>query len=1158
MSWLARILCIVCIVLSPLWSSAQLPVPGNVTSNLRQKTFTIGADSIKVDSISIVPNSFSIANIPPSDYQLDFINAILYWKKKPSLESITITYRVFPFQLNPVAQRMRYDSVMNNFYVKPFEFDKGLSNSQRGIFDFGTLKAEGSFGRQIGFGNRQDAVLNSTLNLQLSGMLGDSIEIQAAITDNNIPIQPDGTTQQLNEFDQVYLHFRKRNWQLSLGDIDIRQNQGYFLNFYKRLQGISFQTTNRISKNINSKTLVSGSVAKGKFTRNFIEALEGNQGPYRLRGANNEFFFIILANTERVFIDGELMQRGEDQDYIINYNSAEITFTPRRMITKDSRIQVEFEYADRNFLNANLYLSQEFDINQKLKIRIGAFNNSDAKNSQINQILDDRQRQFLADIGDSTQNALYPSAVLDTFAVGKILYEKIYIGLDSFYQYSTNPALAKYNLSFVDVRQGNGNYVPDFNGANGKVYRYVAPIAGIKQGQYEPVQILVTPKKQQIVNLGLDYTLNKNTFLKAEIATSNTDINTFSSKDNGDDRGWAAKFSFGNEKIFSSVKRLRLTTGVDYEYVQSKFKPLERLRTVEFSRDWGLPFTLKPVDENIIRATAGIRDKANHTLNYGFINYNRSDKYNGVQNSLQHTADWKGWQVNNQFVITNFNSAFDNGTFLRPTIDISKQLKQFNNWRLGFKYSLEQNEVRNKTVDTLTPFAFSFDTYSVYLKSDEAKKNKYGISFFTRSDKYPVGKDLIRGDRSLNLNLQAELLSNQKRQFYLNTTFRKLKVYDGAVSKQKEDETILGRAEYVMNEWKGLLNGNILYEVGAGQEQRRDFAYLEVPAGTGQFAWNDYNNDGVQQLNEFELAAFVDQAKFIRIFTPTNDFIKANFITFNYSLNINPRAVLNSPNLKGLRKFLAKTNLVTSFQTSKKSLAKGTFEFNPFKYGVNDTALITLSTTILNTFSFNRYNSKWGFDLSNLRNSGKSLLTYGYESRKLNDWLLKWRWNINRSFSLTVNGKKGENALYTPSQQFANRNYQLSIYSVEPFLTFIQGTSFRIVTSYKFDSKKNLPFYGGEKSSSHSINVESKYNILQSSSINGKFTFNNIDYKFPANTTVSYIMLDGLLPGKNYLWTLGFSKRLLNNLELNFTYDGRKAGTSKTVHIGRAAITALF
>ncbi|MBC7874375.1 MAG: hypothetical protein H7Y01_10285, partial [Ferruginibacter sp.] len=697
---------------------------------------------------------------------------------------------------------------------------------------------------------------------------------------------------------------------------------------------------------------------------------------------------------------------------------------------------------------------------------------------------------------------------------------------------------------------------PDFNGANGKVFRYVAPVAGIKQGQYEPVQILVTPKKQQILNLGIDYALSKNTVIKTEVATSNSDVNTFSSKGNGDDRGWAGKFQLNNDKILQAARGLLLNTLLDYEYVQRKFKPLERLRNVEFSRDWGLPFILQPADESIIRMTTSLRDKRNHALTYGFINYNRSDNYKGFQNTLLHIADWKGWQVNNQLIITNFDTGNDKGTFWRPVIDISKQLKQIKNWRLGVKYALEQSEARNKAADTLTPLAFSFDTYTAYLRSDEAKKNRYGITFFTRSDKYPVNKNLVRGDRSLNLNLQTELLANPKRQFFLNTTFRRLKVYNEVVSKQKEDETILGRAEYVMNEWKGLLNGNVLYEVGAGQEQRRDFAYLEVPAGTGQFAWIDYNNDSVQQLNEFELAAFIDQAKFIRVFTPTNEFIKANFITFNYSLNINPRALLAGPDLKGMRKLLSKFNLVTSLQISKKSVAKGSFEFNPFKYGVNDTALVTLNTLLLNTVSYNRFHSKWGFDISNLRNNGKSLLTYGYESRKLNDWLLKGRWNISRTFSLTVNGKKGLNGLFTP--QFANRNYQLTVYSIEPFLTFIRGTSLRVVTSYKFDSKKNLPLYGGEKSSSHAVNIESKYNILQSSSLNGKFTFNNISYAFPANTTVSYIMLDGLLPGKNYLWSLGFSKRLLNNLELNFQYDGRKAGTSKTVHIGRAAITALF
>ena len=243
-------------------------------------------------------------------------------------------------------------------------------------------------------------------------------------------------------------------------------------------------------------------------------------------------------------------------------------------------------------------------------------------------------------------------------------------------------------------------------------------------------------------------------------------------------------------------------------------------------------------------------------------------------------------------------------------------------------------------------------------------------------------------------------------------------------------------------------------------------------------------------------------------------------------------------------------------QTSKKSIAKGSFEFNPFKYGLNDTALVTLNTSLLNTLSFNRFSSKWGIDFSNLRVNGKSLLTYGYESRKLNDWLVKWRWNISRSFLLTLNGKKGANALITP--QFANRNYQLSVYSVEPLVTYIKGTSFRLAAGYRFDDKKNREIYGGEKSVSHSVNIESKYNILQSGSLNGKFTFNNIDYNKVANTTVSYIMLDGLLPGKNYLWSLGFSKRLVNNLELNFQYDGRKAGTSKTVHIGRMGITALF
>ncbi len=1139
--------------------NAQIPAQQKTQSNLRQKTFAV-ADSILIDSMSIIPGTFTIQAFHDSIYQLDFVNAKLKWIHKPLSDSFNAVYRVFPFKLNQALQRINFDSVMNYFYAKPIEFNDNRNIGNKGLFDFGSLNYSGSFGRSIAFGNRQDAVINSNFNLQLSGMLADSIFIAAAITDNNIPIQPDGTTQQLNEFDQVYLQFKKGGWQLNLGDIDIRQNQSYFLNFYKRLQGISYQNKTNISPNIISNTLVSGSIAKGKFTRNIFDGLEGNQGPYRLKGANNELFFIVLAGTERVFIDGELLQRGEDQDYIINYNTSELTFTPKRMITKDSRIQVEFEYSDRNFLNANLYASQELELNKKLKIRLAAFSNSDAKNSQINQVLDIKQKQFLTNLGDSIQKAFFPTAYIDSFAADKILYQKIYYnpgtGIDSFYKYSIDPALAKYNLSFVDVGKGMGNYIPEFNGANGKVFKFIMPLAGVKQGQFEPVSILLAPKKQQVFNLGMDYILDKNSTLKTELAMSNVDVNTFSKQNQGDDKGFAARFQFFRTSVLKNTNNLQLNTALDYEFVDSKFKALERLRNVEFLRDWGMQATQLAATENIIKGSAEIKSKTNHQLGYQFTKYNRSDAYSGFKNAITQSGNLKTWRFNNQLNLISYNGLNEKGRFFRPVFDVSKLMKKWKDLLVGMKYAIEDNQVRNKQMDTLLPSSFSFDIYSLYLKLADKNKNKFGVNFFSRSDKYITGKEFTRGDRSFNLNLNTELTSNEKHQFIINSTFRKLNVLNPMVSRQKEEETILGRMEYLVNEWKGLLTGNVLYELGAGQEQKRDFVYLEVPAGQGEYTWIDYNTDAIQQLNEFEIALFRDQAKFIRIFTPTNLFIKANYTTFNYNFTINPRAIFNKQDLKGFKKLASRFNLQSTMQIAKKSFASGNFEFDPFKYAISDTALITLNTTFLNTLSFNRFNSVWGLELSNLKNNGKSLLTYGYESRLLSEWALKLRWNISRSLSFDMNSKQGQNSLFTPS--FSNRNFDLNVFSIEPKFVFIQGTMFRLVTGYKYDEKQNKNLYGGEKSVSNSLNIESKYNILQNSSITGKFSLNNIGYKFPANSTVSYIMLDGLLPGKNYLWALSFTKRLINNLELNFQYDGRKPGQAKAVHIGRASLTALF
>jgi hypothetical protein len=1156
--------CIFLFVLLTVAGKAQQPVPPKPASNLRIKQFSNLKDSLLLDTLSIVPNTLSIANVPDSTYTLDYVRSTIYWKKRPAADTVYLTYRVFPYKLNAVTQRMSFDSVLKYTVIKPMD-EPGNNSTSKGLFNFGNIEYNGSFGRGIAFGNNQDAVVNSNFNLQLNGMLADSIEIAAAITDNNIPIQPDGTTQQLNEFDQVFLQFKKKNWQLNLGDIDIRQKELYFLNFYKRLQGIAFQTKTRLSPNIESSTLVSGSIAKGKFNRNVFQGLEGNQGPYRLTGANNEFFFIVLGGTERVFLDGELLQRGEDQDYVINYNTAEVTFTPRRMITKDSRIQVEFEYADRNYLNANLFAFQTVDINKKLKLKVGAFNNSDAKNSPINQTLSTQQKQFLFDVGDSIRNALYPAASLDSFSAGKVLYAKEYFVngpvLDSFYRYSFNPDSAKYSLGFTEVGAGRGNYIARLNGANGKVFEYVAPVNNIKQGNFEPVSVLVTPKKQQLFSFGTEYQIDKNNSLKTEVGMSNYDVNTYSSKNGGDDIGLAAKVQYSNQMLLNKTKGLQLTSTFDYEYVQQKFKPLERLRQVEFTREWGLPIVAGAATENIIRAGTALKNKKGNGVGYQFMNYQRSDNYKGLQNMLTQNSSIKGWNFNNQVSFTQFNNATDKGVFLRPIIDVNKVLKRIANLQFGMRYALEDNQVRNKKTDSLNITSFWFDTYTAYLRSNAEKKNKYGITFFTRSDKYSLGKNLYLGDRSYNINFNAELLQSQRHQLLFNATYRKLKVYRKTLSRQNEDNTLLGRTEYMINEWKGLVTGNVLYELGAGQEQRRDFAYVEVPTGQGQYYWNDYDSNGVQSLNEFEIAQFADQARFIRIFIPTNQFIKANYTTLNYAFSFNPKVLFDKKDARGFSKFVGRFTWQTSMQKTKKSLAKGDFEFNPFKYGVQDTALITLNTSFINTLSFNRASSKWGVDISNLQTNGKNLLTYGYESRKQNDVIGKLRYNLGTMFTVNLNARKTFSALYTPS--FDNRNFELSGNNIEPQLVFVKGTVFRLQGGYRYEQKKNAEAFGGQESTSGSIITETKYNVFQNSSISGRFTYNTIQYRDEktndkANSTIGFTMLDGLLPGQNFLWSLDLTKRLLNNVELNFQYEGRKAGDTRSIHTGRASLRALF
>ncbi len=1142
-----------------LLTAATLRAQPHAPSNQRQHTISTRITTIRLDTLSIIPGSLRIPNTPDSLWRLDAVDATLHWLGNLPGDSVTITYRVFPYRLNAPKRQMGFDTVMGKFVIAPLRMPTRRPPDE--WTDGGRMNYNGSLGRGIAFGNRQDPVLNSTLNLQLNGYLGDSIRVAAAITDNNIPVQPDGNTQNLNEFDQVQLRFSKNGRSLTLGDFDLRRTRSPYLNFYKRLQGALFEAETRHGPSTVNNIVASAAVARGKFTRNVFQGIEGNQGPYRLTGANGEPFFIVLAGTERVWIDGVQLQRGQDQDYIINYNTAEVTFTPKQMITRDKRIQIEFEYADRNYLNAQFYLSDELRLKERTTLRIGAYLNQDARNAPVNMSLDAPRRQFLANIGDSTHKAFFPSAVIDSFAAGKILYARKDTTLpggrrDSFYVFSQDRSRTLYTLNFIDVGPGRGHYLPDpASAANGKVYRWSPPdpATGQPTGQFEPAILLVAPRSQQVFTAGIDQAVGRYGQLSADLSLSVFDANRLSAKDKGDDPGIAARAGYRHEKPLQGPSARTIGYEARIEHVDAAFRPVERLRDVEFNRDWGLPIQPVTAGEDIFRLAASVREGERHTLAYGIAGLRRTTGEQALRHELTHRLDQGKWQLDNNLRYTRLTTPGQTGNFLRPTIRISRKLPKWQGMEAGIKYDLEHNERRDRQTDILDPLSFSFDIFEGWLRSPEQKPDRWGISYFTRSDKYPVGHRMQRADRSHNIGFNTALMSREHHQFRLATTYRKLQVYDPALAGSASDETILGRFEYNANGWKGAIAGNLLYELGTGQEPRRDFTYLEVPAGQGEYAWIDYNADGLQQLNEFEIAQFRDQARFIRVFTPSSRFIRANYLQFNYSLVFNPRAALGTRQT-GLRKILARTWLQSNLQVGRKNIAAGLASFDPFADPLADSTLITLDRVWSNSFSFNRSSQTWGLDLNNIRTDGRSFLSYGYETRSVNDWNARARYNPDRRWSLQMLARAITHGLETPL--FSNRNYRVKGRALEPRLIYTHGTNFRAQAGYVHTRRRNE--MGAETSLSDALQTECKYNLPSRTALSARFTLNRIEYDSPPQTAVAYLMLDGLQPGRNRLWSIDLTRRLTTFLELSMQYEGRQAGRSGTVHTGRAQLRAIF
>jgi len=1139
-------------------------------TNLKQKYYFVKSDTLYLDSLSLIPGTINITAkntaLDTSTYKINYPLKAIIFKVKPN-DPVFVSYKSFPYNFEKSYYHQSTSQLTKDLSlpVNPLTLAFAGSAPANESFVSDGLNKNGSISRGISFGNNQDVVVNSSLNLQVSGKLTQEVDLLLAATDDNIPFQADGTTAQLQEFDKVFVQLSNKSSKLIVGDFQLQRPNSYFMNFYKRSQGAYFANNYNDTMNktpVVFKTQVSGAVSKGKFARNIIQGVENNQGPYRLRGADNEQFIIVLSGTERIYIDGRLLQRGQENDYIIDYNTAELTFTAKQIITKDKRIIAEFQYAERNYARSLYFFSEEIE-SEKLKVRFNFFGEQDNKNKTLQQSLTEAQKLTMFNVGDTLNKAVTSGAELVEFNTSDVFYWKkdstvASVTYPGIYVYSTNADSAKYRVKYSYVGENNGFYIQVSTTANGKVYRWVAPVGGVLQGNYEPLIPLVTPKKKQMFTTGINYQFNKNHDLDMEGVYTKNDINTFSRFNSENDDGYGLKINSNNQSVIKNdlekKQSLNAIYNLGYEYVQQFFNPIERYRAIEFERDWNRP-TSAPIntDQHVGFAQVGIQKNNKLKLLYGINFFEEGVFYKGLKHSVNSFYNTKTNSINynGSYLTSNYNSQLSN--FYRHKTSFSQSF-----WKLKLNYfdEFEQNEFRKTTSDSLLPRSYQFWEWEGNITNKDTSGNLYKIFYRERRDKQAYGSILKDSTYAQNTGFSANINSVRNHPFSVVFTYRELHLKNANPLYLKPDNTLLSRIEYSPRLINGFISSSIFYETGYGLENKKEYYYLLVAAGQGTYAWKDYNDNGIKELNEFEIAQFADQALYIRVYTPTNQYVKALHDQFSFSLNLRPSVFLKDSAGKAL-KFISRFATQTVYRVDKKSNDNGQlFTFNPIDISLNDSLLTALNYSFRQSLFFNQSAAVFGTDYTYQNNLGKQLLTNGFETRGNTTHEWKWRWNVTRAWS--INSVNVYGIKQAESGFFSTRNYKIESYDLEQKLSYQPNTAFRISVLYKHNKKQNIIIEGFQKAELNDIGLELKYNQVEKGSLTGKADFINITYNDLENTPVAYEMLNALKTGYNYTWELSYQRNLTNNIQISINYNGRKSPDSKIINIGGAQVRAFF
>lgn len=1103
------------------------------SSEFTSKKIKILKDTTLFDSVPINPQNFRVFSghkkiLDTTEYQILYKNAILIINSKKYRE-IILEYFRYPSFITKVYSLFDKRYIVPDYNGKDQRYRLRARKKTRELTLLDGLKTSGFINRGIASGNNQSTVANSSMNLNVEGKLSENVSIKAHIFDTNIPLQNNGYSQSITDFDRIFMEIYSKEWLVKAGDLRLQNDKSYFLTFEKQAAGVEVA-----AKLTDKSTLsVSGAVVRGQFGAHNFVGIEGNQGPYKIFGPNNEPNFVVIAGSEKVFVNGSQIARGADHAYVIDYSIGEIQFNTTFPVTNDMRVRVEFQFSNRNYTRFVSYEKATYKT-EDLEVSGYFYNENDVKNQPIQLNLTENQRQILSEAGNDLSLMVGESASPHQFDEAKILYKKSRIGSEEIFEYSTDENEELFLVTFSKVGENQGDYSIGQTYANGNVFVYV----GANLGNYHPIVRFNAPTKMQLAVLNTSYSPSEKTQFASEIALSNHDQNLFSNIDNNQNKGVAAKLHW--EQLLIDT-RWKLNSQIDYLFVHENFSTIQRFQAVEFNRDWNL------VDPTGNQQQVGIDLNLNNNtykLNYSFQQLKFSEAYRGEKHSL-HTEGRFG--KTSFFARSSFlsnDSKKQNNTFLRTKAWVERS---FSNtlWMGGF-LELEANDGKIKSTQEAIATNHRFKEYEGYLGIGDSTRTFAKLGFNYRKNDSIRSAVLTKINHRKTYYLDTKIIQAKSSNLSLYANYR-----ETVHAFSANENSLNSKIQYHQRLFKNGVTIGSAYETFSGNVAQQDFIYVEVAPSQGFYTWIDYNDNGIQEFDEFEISEFQDQANFLRVPLPNLRFIATQSAKIKQSVTINASQWRTKKGLKKVLSHFYNQLFLSSLNEQKRS--HRSFVLNPFN---NQREFpIRNRFSIKNNLYYNKGLERFSTTYTFMKAENKQQYIIGSQETRTRYHQVDFQHKIGEFWRINWLAEFSKNQVVT--ENFVNRNYAIEMLGLQPKLSYVLNNDNRFFLLYRNNYKENT-FSNVEKLKQQRMGLEYLYTRTSKTQFNLGITifFNN--FTGNSNSPVGYQMLEGLRAGTNYTWAFLWSKKINSVVNLDFNYRGRKSVNSNTIHTGTINLKAIF